>query len=121
MVGDQIDHLPPGSRLVIEYFDHNEVFAGQLPRRARVLRRLASTGDVDDWYLVSLDRAVEWENETYQHLLIRSRWVGRPIGGDDETSVFLLLVDDPERIGAAPIDVHAFYHVAWGMARRAPD
>jgi hypothetical protein len=113
------DLAPPGTRLVIEYFDHNEVFALQLPRRATVIRRLSSTGGVDDWYLVVLDEPVEWDGATFGWLLIRSRWRDRPLAGPAETSVFVLLVADPELIGPDPVDVHRFFHVAWGMARAA--
>jgi hypothetical protein len=29
----------------------------------------------------------------------------------------MLLVEDPDALGPDPVDIHRFYHVAWGMAR----
>jgi hypothetical protein len=111
----------PGSRLGLEYFDHNEVFATQLPRDATILRSITSTGGVDDWYLISLDQPVEWDGKAYGHMLIRSRDHGFPLGGAKDVSVFMLLVADPGTLGPDPVDIHRFYLVAWGMARARRD
>ena len=102
-------------RLCLEYFDHNERFAPLLPKEGTVERWLKSV-DGSDWVLFHLDTAVEYENRSYDYFLLKSRWAGPAIGGPKPTSVFVLLVTDPEKVEEG-FDAHHFDHVAWGMVR----
>jgi hypothetical protein len=104
----------------ISYFDHNETFKTQLPRRGTVTQRLASK-NVDNWYLIALDRAVEWQVEQYRHILVRSRWREMDIGPEEPVSVFILLVQEEALPLTEPIDPETYVHVAWGMAEVIED
>ncbi len=99
----------------ISYFDQNERFKSQLPRLGRVTQRVAS-GNVDDWYLVTLEEAVEWEAEQYRHMLIRSRWAESDIGSAEPVSIFIVLVPSDALPLVEPIEPERYPHVAWGMA-----
>ena len=105
-----------GSRVHLEYFDQNETFARQLPREGTVLRRVTSRDGADDWFLIELGKSVEWDGRAYHHVLVRSRWMGYPLGGPEPTSVFLLLVADPQVVGADPVALEQFPHIAWALA-----
>jgi len=56
------------------------------------------------------------QNESFAHLLPRSRWQGDEIGGTEPTSVFILLAGDVTRVQDG-FEVEDFQHVAWGLAR----
>jgi hypothetical protein len=115
-----MDDLPPGTRLRLEYGDHNEAFADELPRAATVLCRVR-TANVDDWYLVDLDEPVRSDGISYDRLLIRSRELGSSLGGPRPVSVFILLVPDGSGVPADGFDPRAFIHVAWGTATAPAD
>ena len=112
--------LPPGTRLRLEYADHNDEFEAQLPRDVTVVRRASARNDVDDWYLVSLAESVRWDGTAYTRLLIRSREHGTALGGTRPTGVFILLVPPGDGVPADGFDPHEFIHVAWGQAARIP-
>jgi hypothetical protein len=112
-----VDELTSGTRLRLEYGDHNDAFAAELPRDVDVLRPVTARNGVDDWCLVGLAEPVRAEGIAYTRLLLRSRELGTPLGGPASTSVFILLVGD----GDGPddgFDPHDFLHVAWGVASR---
>ena len=50
------------------------------------------------------------------HLLIKSRWEGFDIGGNEPASVFVLLVPDLVVLEKGNISSKDFIHVCWGMA-----
>lgn len=100
-------------RLRLEYFDQNEDFALLLPRDGSVERFVTSVHD-DSWVLFHLDSRIEYEGQSYSHLLLRSRWVGQKIGDAEPTSVFILLVDDAREV-LNGFNMDDFDHVAWGM------
>jgi hypothetical protein len=96
----------------LEYFDQNEKFAEVLPRDGTV-ERTATAKDGAAWAMFCLDRPVDYEGQTYRYLLLRSRWAGQVIGDGTQTSVFVLLVNDPHKVrDGFPVD--DFHHVAWG-------
>ncbi|WP_119302574.1 hypothetical protein [Dongia deserti] len=103
-------------RLLLSYLDQNEELAGQLPRRGTIERLVRSSNDIE-WALVHLDQPIEYQNSLYQRVLLRSRWHGFPLGGEQATSVHILLAPSD-----APLDngfaVDPANHVAWGMAER---
>ena len=112
--------LVAGTWLRIEYADHNDDFAAELPRDVTVVRKVSTDAGVDDWYLVRADEPMRSEGREYTYLLVRSRWIDRAIGGPQPTSVFVLLVADPSDVPIEALDPHAFLHIAWGMASLIP-
>jgi hypothetical protein len=106
--------LPSGTRLRLEYDDHNEPFAAELPRDVVVLRRVSARHGVDDWYLVSLAEPVTVDGTAYTRLLLRSREQATPLGGPRPVSSFILLVEGEDGVPADGFDPHALKHVAWG-------
>ena len=74
-------------RLWLEYYDQNESFAKVLPKEGTGDRKLKSL-DGNDWILFRLDTPAEFEGNSYEHFLLRSRWRGFKVGGREPTSVF---------------------------------
>ena len=101
-----------GLRLRLEYFDQNDEFAEVLPRDGAVARTVKAK-DGTAWALFFLDRPVDYQGQTYRYFLLRSRWAGQVIGDGTQTSVFVLLVDDPHKVRNG-FSVGDFHHVAWG-------
>jgi hypothetical protein len=102
-------------RLRIEYFDHNESFSASLPCEGVVEDKLQFTDSQGPWFLVKLDESLSYQGTNYSSVLLMSRWEGMPIGGEEPTSVFVLLVPQ----GVTPSPAHSyreFPHVAWAMA-----
>jgi hypothetical protein len=102
-------------RLQLDYFDQNESFGSLLPRSGTVERFLKSS-DGGTWALFRFDNAIEYRNRRYDQCLLKSRWEGFDIGSKDETSVFILLVDDGQDV-PEQFEVKSYFHVAWGMIR----
>ena len=99
-------------RLRVEYFDQNESLAASLPREGRVERELQFTDSRGPWFLVKLDAPLSYQGSPYSRLLLMSRWDGVPVGGNEPTSAFVLLVPQ----GVVPSPSHSFKgfpHVAW--------
>jgi hypothetical protein len=103
-------------RLRIEYFDHNEYFAAQLPRDGLVLAQPRSSDSPLPWHLVQLDVPVIYEQVVHTHLLLASRWEGYPLGRAEPTSVFILLVPPAHTTVADGFSYKQYRHVAWGMS-----
>lgn len=103
-------------KLLLSYFDQNEEFAKSLPRRCSVDRVVRSSRD-DEWTMVRLDEPVDHGNRVYHHLLLRSRWHGLPIGGEEATSVHIVLVRSDDLLCDGFV-IGSKDHVAWGMAER---
>lgn len=116
-----------GTRVRLEYFDHNESFAPLLPVEGTVTRRCRSTAGMDDWYLVELAHPIDYQHRIGPHfqfervvasrVLVRSRWADEPLGPDSEPSVFLLLVREAQAIGDDPLVVDDFIHACWARCR----
>ena len=48
-------------------------------------------------------------------MVVKSRWHGYPLGGDEPTSVFVLLNDDCGIADGAELKATDFEFAAWGM------
>lgn len=116
-----------GKRIVIEYYDQNTQMEEFLPRSGTIMRQLNSKDWGNGWYLVKLDVPFDYEekivpvlghspNFHVTNFLIKSRWEGKLIECDNETSVFVLLVEKPP-LEAGPFDSKEFHQGCWGMVR----
>lgn len=103
-------------RIRLDYYDHNEEFSRILPQDGWIERFVSSATD-NNWGLLKLDTSIEYDGNTYNYLLLRSRWQGSEIGDKEPTSVFVLLVGDVQNVSNG-FDTNEFLHVAWGMAHR---
>ena len=104
-----------GSKITLSYYDHNESFAECLPQSGKIVSQ-HETGDVNDWFLLSLDNPIKYAGNEVQDLLIRSKWQGQSISSKEKTGVFVLLVPERKNIPRIIPDIDAFEHVAWGFA-----
>ena len=102
--------------LNISYSDQNEDFASCLPFECwgSVERQIKFFDSDGPWYLVALNKPVSYEGTSYTKFLLKSRWADYPIGSDEPTSVFILLVP-PGAEPASSDSFEKFIHVAWGM------
>jgi hypothetical protein len=107
-----------GERIWLEYFDQNYKFEQAFtPQYCKVLRRYTGVNGANDWYLVELGTPVVYEGHKYSHLVIRSRWDGRTIGGEQATAVFIVLVPDADSL-TDPFEMDRTQYIAWGIAAR---
>lgn len=108
-----------GESFWLEYFDQNYRFEKTFtPQYGTVVRQFEGGEERDDWYLVKLDQAVNYEGATYDHLLISSRWAGERVGGDLPTSIFIVLAPDPETL-REPFMVDRDTYIAWGISAKS--
>ena len=105
-----------GKRVKLEYGDQNDAFVSIFPREGKILTR-HKTENVDDWYLVELDKPFQYEGEKNKIILIRSRWQGKKIGRLGVTSVFVLLINNKEDVSHTEINIDNFNHVVWADAK----
>lgn len=107
-----------GRRIWLDYYDQNEKFEKAfLPQSCEVVRRFVDEFGLEDWYLVRLTAPLCYNDKPYGHLMIRSRWADCALGGKEPTSVFIVLVPDPDVISERfHLDRSLF--IAWGMASR---
>ena len=112
-----------GTELAVGYADQNDAFAAHLPRTGAVVRQIAIDDWGSDWLLLHLNEPFEYQLGSLDtgfralavtHFLVRSRWAGSPIGGQ-QTSVFLLI--DPDRVFETKQHYSSadFIHICWGM------
>lgn len=116
-------------RVRIEYFDQNEAFAAFLPRVGIVEREFRDAKGEATWRLVRLEEPFEYQiadpaSSSYRlafidAFLVRPRWEGGAVGGED-VSVFVLLVERDGHPRGETVDPRQFSFVAWGMCRRVP-
>ena len=116
-----------GSQVRLDYDDQNESFASYLPVEGTVTRRCKASTGPTDWYLVALERPIDYQHQIGPHyqfkrlmipqVLIRSRWANEPLGPDSDASVFLVLVSDDQDIPQGPLDIEAYMHVCWARCR----
>ena len=114
-----------GQEITVEYFDQNESFKHLLPCSGRIVREVSLEGWGAGWYLLELDEPFDYQHKVAEpnvfrgmrifHLLIKSRWEGFEISGDEPTSVFVLLVPDLDALEKGHISSKDFIHVCWGM------
>ena len=116
---------PIGLKLSVGYFDQNESYKQHLPRSGSITRQIGLDDWGDDWFVFALDEPFEYQHKIEEpsrfkavqvdHFLIRSRWDGHPIGGPDQTALFILLdpenrVQQQERFSSKD-----FIHICWGV------
>lgn len=105
-----------GEKIVIEYFDQNENFKAICPQSGKIVRE-----HIDQyknvWYLIKLDKPIDYYPHEYTHFLVRSRWVGYDIKGDKPTSVFVMLIPDEKALEKNPININDFEMAFWGMVK----
>ena len=105
-----------GTRIWLDYYDQNEKFNDAfLPQLCEVVRRFNGAGGAKDWYLIRLEKSFKYDEAEYDHLMIRSRWVGCRISDERGTSVFIVLVPDPRKL-RDPYKMENSLYIAWGMA-----
>ncbi len=103
-----------GKNIVVKYFDHNVDFKSIFPRGGKIISR-HKTDNVDDWYLVNLEKPFDYNGRLNKQLLIRSRWEGDTLKVEN-TSVFVLLIPDADLVKNEDINVNKFEHVVWSLA-----
>ena len=112
-----------GSELCVGYCDQNESFASFMPLSGTAIRQVTIQDWGTDWLVLLLNGPFDYQTFSPQHgyrgpsvshILIRSRWAGYPIGGE-QTSVFVLL--DIEHVLDTKTTYVAtdFLHICWGM------
>lgn len=114
-----------GQEITVEYFDQNEMLKNLLPRSGRIVRNITLEDWGAGWYLLELDEPFDYQHKIAEpyvfrelhvtHLLIKSRWDGFDVGGDEPTSVFVLFALDPSVLEMSNISSKDFVHVCWGM------
>lgn len=111
-------------RVRIEYLDHNDAFARLLPVSGTVIQALTNHEGPAIWWVVRLDQQMEYQlgaDGTGHRLLsvseivVTSRWEGYEVGGDEPTSVHILLPLEQSATMGPSYQPEAFYAVAWGM------
>jgi len=101
----------------------NSTFAAYLPRTGTAVRQIAVQDWGKDWLVLQLHDAFEYQLGSLDtgfravditHLIVRSRWIGRPIG-PQRTSVFVLL--DPDHLLDSNQQFRSadFIHITWAM------
>ena len=115
------------SRVCLEYHDQNELFAQHLPVEGAIKMRLTTRDGAEDWYLVELDRSIEYQHSVggsnnfkrivAPKVLVRSRWHGEPISSVNSPSVFMLLVSDSQMFEQDQIETEDYYFVCWAKCR----
>lgn len=113
-----------GTKILVEYYDQNESFAGFLPRTGRI-EKTYKCESANTWCLLQLDDPFDYQLRLDEfeyglihntHFLIRSRWQEHELGGADPTSVFILLIPDRLSVEEGFFETKKCRHVAWGMA-----
>ena len=116
---------PIGLKLSVGYYDQNESFKQYLPRSGSITRQISLDDWGDDWFVFALDEPFEYQLKIAEpfrfrairvdHFLVRSRWVGYPIGESDQAALFILL--DPEnRVQQQQrFSSKDFIHICWGV------
>lgn len=102
-------------------------FIKNLPRHGIITGQRESTDGNCDWYILEFDEPFEyqkehnnpkrWELITVSKVLVRSRWQGYPIGGE-ETSVFILVPPHEEMLSNQVVDIRDYYFDARGMIEK---
>ena len=104
----------------------NSSFAAFLPRTGTAVRQIALEDWGSDWLVLRLHNPFEYQLGSLdtgfravqiEQFIIRSRWVGQPIG-PQSTSVFVLL-DADQLLNTNEVFRSAdFLHITWAMISR---
>ena len=113
-------------RVVLTEDEGRQLFREQLPRSGTI-QRTCTSRDGSHWSLVLLDRPFDYQVQDSQNklfrgfevkrILIRSRWAGYSVGGQQPTSVFVLLAEDERLFDIEPINPKDFHFEAWAMCQ----
>ena len=115
-----------GTRVKVDPFDSEPPY---LPISGTITRRVTALNNVSNWFVLSTDTPIEYQQEippgpfTFRrvvvtNILIRSRWEGHEIGDEEPTSVFILIPPDQELLSNEPINPEDFIFDAWGMCSK---
>jgi hypothetical protein len=114
---------PIGRRVRLEYEDQNESFARHLPVEGTIAGRCIASPGSEDWLVVELDAAIDYQHDTgvgsqprslaVARVLIRSRWASMPVAPGASTSVFLLLVEPSQEVPESGLIIDDFIHACW--------
>lgn len=117
---DRVLEATVGRKIWLEYSDQNVTFERAFtPQYCKVLERFTSVRGDEDWYLVRLEIPLKYLGTVYDHLIIRSRWVGGFVGSKEATAVFIVLVPDPDDV-TRPFEMDRSLYVAWGLTALDP-
>ncbi len=96
-------------RVTVRYLDQNPDFETIFPVTGTISRpvQINSTG----FFVIELDTSFEYENITYDSIIVRERVAGQILGYDNKTEVHVLLPNVPlDKVKYAVAD---FDQVAW--------
>ncbi len=102
-----------GKQVLLSYFDQNENYRAFLPKTGIIEKRLTSK-NVDNWFLLKLNKPFSYAGVKNRKLLVRSRWEGVEIGDEDEVSVFIVQIPDNSIIQGDSVVIKEENLVAWG-------
>jgi hypothetical protein len=113
-------------RLRIEYFDQNASFERCLPVTGQGMRVLKSVSDARSWWVVQLDKPLEYQlrvGEPYQYRLLRVRDIvigtrleGQQVGEASPAHVHIYLPLSEGATDGPDMNASLFYHAAWGTS-----
>jgi hypothetical protein len=116
---------PIGLKLSVGYDDQNESFKQYLPRSGSITRQISLEDWGDDWFVFALDEPFEYQLKIAEpvhfklvqvdHFLIRSRWDEHPIGGRDQTALFILIDPDNRIQQRERFSSKDFIQICWGI------
>ena len=114
-----------GSDFIVADSD-NSSFAAFLPRAGTAVRQIGLENWGNDWLVLQLHNPFEYQLGSLdtgfravpiEHFIVRSRWVGHPIGSQS-TSVFVLLDTDRLLDTDKMFRSADFLHITWAMISR---
>jgi len=98
-----------------------------LPRSGTITEQRKSTDGNKDWYVLEFDEPFNYQKEfdnpkrwkliVVSKVLVRSRWQGYPIGGE-ETATFILVPPADDVLQKKLIDVKDFYFDGRGIIEK---
>ena len=92
----------------------NMCLDAQLPRKGIFQRQIKLSDWGEDWLVLEFDIPLEYKNKTYDYSIIRSRWVGTPIGSEF-CPVFVLLDPEQSLINMTEWSSKNFDFASWGQ------
>lgn len=106
-----------GSRLMLEYADHNEDFRSLLPVYGMIHRRIKIKHT--DFFVLKLEKPILYAGTSFSELVIKARNFGEHLGVKEESPVHILLpatgiIDERNKF-----EVDEFEQVAWGVLKRS--
>jgi len=113
-----------GDRFVLSPDEGFPDLERQLPRAGTITEQRSSKDGNRDWFVFHFDEPFDYQKEldnprrwkliSVTKVLVRSRWLDCPIGGE-RTAVFILVPPTDDVLNEQVIEVKAFYFDGWGM------